>query len=114
MEKVEALQAELQAGLLMHAPSSGEYKYYAKQLATLQTGIQNLLQEASIDTTELRLHSLFYEAEGLRKDKENDYTSRLAEIEQEAAALREELLARKPRPTRRLFPNLVTPQYSPL
>ncbi len=106
MEQLKKLQDDIQAGMDAHLPTSGSYKYYAKQLATLQNGIQTLLSEAAIDTTELMLHSLFYEAEALRNDKGVDHSSRLAEIEKEAAAARAELLERKPRPTRRLYPNL--------
>ncbi len=106
IEALKKLQEELEAGVAAHPTTSGSHKYYAKQLTTLKNGLQSLLNEAAIDFTELKLHSLFYEAEALRADKGADHSSRLAEIEKEAAASREELLARKPRPTRRLYPNL--------
>lgn len=111
MEQLKALQERLEAGVAAYPPTAGEHKYYAKQLATLQNGIASLLAEAAIDDTELRLHALFYESEALKKQKDEDgaVASRLADIEKEASALRNELLARKPRPTRRLFSNLQPP-----
>lgn len=111
MERLRALQVELESGLAAYPATAGEHKYYAKQLATLQNGITSLLAEAAIDATELRLHALFYEAEELKKQKDNVAAAgRLAEIETEASALRNELLARRPRPTRRLFSGLTPPQ----
>ncbi len=109
MDELLNLQTELQNGMNSHSPSSGEHKYYAKKLATLASGIQNLILEASIDSAELKLHALFYEAEPLRTNKSPEAVARLAEIEKEASAARADLLARKPRPTRRLFSNLSPP-----
>ncbi len=109
VQRLQDLKAELEAGVNAYPPSSGEHKYYAKKLAALTTGIQTLVAEAEIDSSELRLYALFYEAEGLRADKGANHSARLAEIEKEAAAAREDLLSRKPRPTRRLYPNLSPP-----
>jgi hypothetical protein len=97
MDALNALYTELQEGLAKHLPTSGEYRYYAKQITTLRGGVQTLLKDAAVNTVELRLHILFYEAEALSKEKENDNSSRIAEIEKEASELRAGLLARIPR-----------------
>jgi hypothetical protein len=104
MEGLRAVFDELHAGLSRYPSTSGEYKYYEKKINSLKDGLRTLVNDAAINTVELRLYALYYEANALYKDKENDNSARIAEIENEASVLRDGLHARKPRiATSRVF-----------